>query len=60
MRKEKANMAEGAYQQLKENKELKLKWRACFRREDVTKKEVKTLYISLFQYISIKVIRNHR
>ena len=53
-------MAEGAYQQLKENKELKLKWRACFRREDVTKKEVKTLYISLFQYISIKVIRNHR
>lgn len=45
MRKEKANMAEVAYQQLMENKELKLKWRACFRREDLTKKEVKTLYV---------------
>lgn len=45
MRKEKANMAEVAYQQLMENKELKLKWPACFRREDLTKKEVKTLYV---------------
>ena len=45
MRKEKANMAEVAYQQLMENKELKLKWRECFRRDDVTTKEVKAMYI---------------
>lgn len=56
MRKEKANMAEGAYQQLKENKELKLKCRACFRREDVTKKEVKTSHC-IFHYFSIFLLK---
>lgn len=45
MRKEKANMAEVAYQQFLENKELKLKWRECFRRDDVTKKEVSAMFI---------------
>ena len=45
MRREKANMAEVAYQQFMENKELKLKWRECFRRDDVTKKEVSTMFI---------------
>ncbi|KAJ7391192.1 hypothetical protein OS493_019323 [Desmophyllum pertusum] len=38
MRKEKANMAEMAYQQLMENRELKLKWEECFKREDVANK----------------------
>ena len=54
MRKEKANMAEVAYQQLMENKELKLKWRECFRRDDVTNKEVKAIYLvfSVHLYLS--------
>ena len=45
MRKEKANMAEVGYQQLMENKELKLKWCECFCREDLTKNEVKVMNI---------------
>ena len=55
MCKEKANMAEVAYQRLLNNEDLKLKWRECFSREDLENKEVISMFLF---YIFFRELQN--
>lgn len=47
LRMEGANMAEEAYQKLKENNELKLKWQECFNSKDHEERKVRVLQKSI-------------